>query len=364
MTLVRSRLCWIFAFLAFGLLLAGCTNPPVPGQNVTPVINGTNGTNATAPAQNGTNVTIITGQQQNQTVQQQQNYTNPAQPVESKEINYTFQPNDTLVIYFIYVGDQADKLQGDAILIKKGDLDVLVDAGAAQAGGRVVDFLRTKGVDDVDVMLSTNADPAHYGGMGAVAAAYRVEEFWWTGKTFNDQAYASLGSDMSGMVKTVRNVSRGFNMTLDGIQFSVLNPGPKPFGDFNNDAVVLRVQDRNFSAVLLSGVQFGAQNELLNEQKKSLLRCDVMQAPYYGLGTGTSGMANFLSATKPKLMVISGGPDESAASGGSRDPFRRLLDQNGIAYIENYAADGGTVRVSYDGVTCAYGYLGGVSQPC
>jgi competence protein ComEC len=361
---VPNAFVMVFAFLALAILLSGCTNPPAPEQNGTQPANATN---ATVPEQNNTNVTIITNQQQNQTVQQQQNITNPAPAVESKEINYTFQPNDTLAIYFIYVGDAASKLQGDAILIKKGDLDVLVDAGSAQTGGRVVDFLKSKNIDDIDVMLSTNADPDHYGGLGAVAAAYRVEEFWWSGKTFNDQSYAALGTALAsgaeGNVKTVRTVGRGFNMTLNGITLSVLSPGPRPFGDMNNDAVVLRVQDRNFSAVLLSGAQLGAQGDLLSAQK-GMLKCDVMQAPYYGLGAGTSGIANLLTSIKPKLMVISGGPDESAASGGSRDPFRRLLDQDGIPYIENYADGGSTVRITYDGEACAYGYLGGASEPC
>jgi beta-lactamase superfamily II metal-dependent hydrolase len=351
----------VLAFLVLGLLMAGCTSTP-PAQNITKTTPG-NVTNVTVPTNgtipvNETNVTMIISQQQNQTVQQQQNYTNPAPPVESKAINYTFEPNDTLAIYFIYVGDQTD--QGDAILIKKGDLNVLVDAGPVQNGGTVVDFLRTLDVSNVAVMLSTNEDPMHYGGISAVAAAFPIQEFWWSGETFKDPTYAALGPSMAGMVKTVRNVSRGFNMSLNGIEFTVLNPGPVPFYDPNNDAVVLRIQDRGFCAVLLSGTQFGAQNELLNDEGGQL-DCDVMQAPYYGLGPGTSGIANFLKTTNPQLMVISGGPNES---GGSRDPFRALLDEDNINYIENYANGGATVQVEYDGQSCSYGYLGGASQPC
>ncbi len=349
----------VLAFLAFGLLLAGCLGP-APVQNTTTKTNATNSTlpaNGTIPM-NETNVTIIITQQQNQTVQQQQNYTSPPPPVVSKAINYTFEPNDTLAIYFIYVGDQAN--QGDAILIKKGDLNVLVDAGPAQNGGKVVDFLKTLDVGNVAVMLSTNADPMHYGGISAVAAAFPVQEFWWSDETFKDPAYAALGPSMAGMVKTARNVSRGFNMSLNGIDFTVLNPGPALFDDPNNDAVVLRVEDRGFCALLLSGVQFGAQNELLNDEG-SQIKCEVIQAPYYGLGPGTSGIANFLKTTNPKLMVISGGPDES---GGSRDPFRSLLYEDNVNYIENYANGGSTVQVEYDGQYCSYGYLGGASQPC
>ncbi len=339
--------------LAFAVM-PGCLSPAPPENN----------TNYTPPPQgnatNQTNVTIIiTNPQENTTVEQNQTQPPPPPPVEeSKEVNYTYGPNDSLAIYFIYVGDMQEKLHGDAILIKKGDLDVLVDAGPLQSSGRVLDFLQSHNIDDIDVLVSTNADPRHYGGIGPVADAYRVEEFWWSGKAFGDAAYVALGATMASRVKTERNLSRGFSMTLDGVEFLALNPGPKPFADVNNDAIVLRVSDRNFSAVLLSGVQFGAQGDLLNNQR-ALLKCNVMQAPYYGLGAGTSGIANFLASTRPELMVISGGPDESSVSGGSRDPFRRLLDENDIAYIENYANGGQTVRILYDGESCAYGYLGG-----
>ena len=39
---------------------------------------------------------------------------------------------------------------------------------------------------------------------------------------------------------------------------------------------------------------------------------------------------------KPKIIIIDGSGDESAPNGGSRDPFRRLMQQYGITYYETY----------------------------
>jgi beta-lactamase superfamily II metal-dependent hydrolase len=314
--------------------------------NVTPL---DNGSNITPPS----NITIIVNPQENQTVEG--NYTPPV-PQEniSKELNYTFEPEANSAIYFIYVGDSANKLHGDAILIRKGDLEILVDAGPVESAGKVVDFLKARGVDDIDVLISTNADPLHYGGIGAVASEFTIEEFWWSGKPFGDSQYADMALSMDGKTKTVRTIGRGFSMSLNGMNITALNPTTKPFGDVDNDAITLRVQDRNFSTVLLSNIEFGAYNEMLNNQK-SLLKCNVMQAPHFGLGAGTSGIGNFLQTLKPEVVVISGGPDESAQSGGSREPFRKLMQEYKISYYENYI--NGTVRVSSDGATYSVGYF-------
>ena len=345
----------VIVFLLAALVLAGCINL---GGTTPPATNTTNVTPTVTPPENTTpqknDTTIIITPQENQTVEQNYTEPTPPPPQQPEGLNYTYDPNANFAIYFIYVGDQANKLQGDAILIRKGDLEVLVDAGPSQTSGNVVSFLNSRGVDDVDLLISTNADPYHYGGIQSVTSNFGVEEFWWSGKGFNDQTYLSIVNDTSQKVKRTRIVSRGFNATINGIKFTVLNPQEKPFNDVDNDAIALRIEDRNFSMVLLSGVLYGAQSEMLNHVKDSL-KCNVMQAPFYGLGTGTSGIQNFLTSTKPGAVVISGGPDESAVSGGSRDPFRKLLKLYNITYYENYA--GGTVRVSSDGKDYSVGYF-------
>ena len=334
------------------MLMAGCVLPgTAPPQNAT----GTNATpqqNVTPPQPNLSNVSIIINPQENITVGQ--NYTPAPPPPESIEINYTHEPNATFAVYFIYVGDPQGSLQGDAILIRKGDFQMLVDAGPSETAGRVLDFLSQRGVNNIGVLVSTNADPQHFGGMEAVASQYRVQELWWGGNDYNNATYRSVITDISSKVKTARVVGRGFNMTLNGMNFTVLNPKDARSNDVYNDAIVLRVDDRNFSMVLLSGVRFGAQSEMLTSEP-GLLRCDVMQAPDYGLGSGTSDIYNFMRMTHPETVVISGGPDESPQSGGSREPFRRILNDAGIPYYENYV--NGTVRIVSDGYNYSVGYF-------
>jgi beta-lactamase superfamily II metal-dependent hydrolase len=326
------------------MLLFGCLGEETPP---TVVENKTVEKNKTKPP-----VTIIIEEQENQTVEQ--NYTEPGPVIPTNETNvtakeYEYEPDENLGVYFIQVGGQ--KLHGDAILIKKGDFDMLVDAGPKQNGSRVVDYLRSRGVDDIEVLLSTNADPRHYGGINAVAKNFEIREFWWSGELSGDLEYKTLVENFKNSTK----VEKGFTASHNGIKFEMLNPYPNRFGDVNNDAVVTRITDRNFSMLLTSGIQKGVLDKLVNEQP-SMIKNLVIQAPYYGVGAGTSGIGLFLITSQPEAMVISGSKDDTPDNGGSREPYMRLMKQYNITYYETYKL--GTVRIVSNGQNYSVSGLG------
>jgi competence protein ComEC len=323
------------------MLLFGCNGEdgPLPEENITNV---TNVTEEEPPP-----VTIIIGEQENQTVEA--NLTEEEEEVENvtEGIDYEYDPDQPLGLYFIYVGDTA--LHGDAILIKKGDMDVLVDAGPQQKSGEVIDFLRSRGVDDIEVLISTNGDPRHYGGIKAVADAFGIEELWWGGNDFGDAQYLDTINKVKSEAKSTQVVEDGYTADLNGMDFEVLNPpAVDKFDDVNNDAIVTRIKDRNFSILLTSGIQTGAQGRLIN-QRTSEIKNPVIQAPYYGVGAGTGNIGIFLVTAKPEVMILSGSADDSPENGGSREPFERLMDQYGIEWRKNY--EEGTLRITSDGTS-------------
>ena len=327
--------------LAFGIvafiLLFGCLGGETPANQT----NQSNQSNQTKPPP----VTIIIGNQSNQTTTG--NTTTeppPPPPPPPAGIDYEYDPNQIAGIFFFDVGSPT--VHGSSILIKKGDLDILLDAGPAEKGPQVVNELVARGVDDIDVLVSTSADPRRYGGLAAVADHYEIEEFWWAGDTFDDPDYANIVQTITAEAESEKIVERGFSSELNGINFTALNPPSVRFDDVNNDAIVLRVVDRNFTMLLLSNAQKGAHQKLVNEQQ-ALIKARVMEAPYYGTGEGTRDIALFLITAKPEWAILEGSPDDSAANGGDRDPFLELLEQYDIQWEETY--DNGTVRVTTDG---------------
>jgi competence protein ComEC len=337
----------LIALLALALLF-GCT-----GGEQKPAENATN--QSVQNQTNNTPINVIIGEQQNQTTVKNHTEEPPPPPPPVKEgLEYDYNPDALFGVFFIDVG--GPELHGDAILIKKGDMDVLVDAGPAENANKVVDFLRSHGVDDLEVLISTNADPRHYGGLEAVAQNFPIEEFWWSGDTFDDTAYAGVVDDIQAKSWKTVEVSDGYSEDLNGMNFTVINPPQSlRFEDTNNDAIVTRVVDRNFSMLLTSGIQTGAQGRLIN-QHPAEIQDEIMQAPYYGVGSGTSNIGVFLITAKPKTIIVSGSSDESPPNGGSREPFQRLMAQYGIEWHANYV--NGTIRIASDGDNYTISALG------
>ncbi|MBI5223896.1 MBL fold metallo-hydrolase [Candidatus Micrarchaeota archaeon] len=330
----------ILALFIITVLLFGCiggdNKPPIE----VPTNNGQNNTTIVKPP-----VTIITDPQRNQTIVEgnNQNTTTRVEPNQTKT-EYTNDPNANILVYFLDIGTN-----GNAILIRKGDFDVLVDGGPEETAGKVVDFLRTKSVDDIDLMISTNADPRNYAGLEAVADQYPVENFWY-GVIGTDQKYIQIVSKINQKAKFMRNVKTGNFDSFDGINFLILSPNGDEYGDFNNNGLVVRVEDRNFTLLLTSGIQTGAQGRLINGQTQNI-KTQVMLAPYYGTGSGTSSAGVWLLTAKPQTVIITGSGEENALNGGSRDPFRRIMGQYGIKYYETYKS--GNVKITSDGRTYA-----------
>ncbi len=296
---------------------------------------------------------LVIEDQENETAEEQEEGAEPeeqeegAEPKEEPGIEYTQEPKETFTIYFIDLSWTSSEVQGESILIKKGDFEMLVDAGPSETSNRVIDFLKTKEVDDIDVFMLTSDDPGHYGGISAITSEFHIEEFWWAGgSTFGDQGYGQAIETASQKAEETLEIEEGYDRTLNGFDFTILNPPTGRYSDRNNDAIVTHINDRNFSMLLMSGIQTGPQHRMINEYKEET-KVDVLQAPYYGLGSGTAQFGIFLQTSTPESCVITGSSDDSETSGGSRDPFLRYLEQYEVPSYKTYV--GGTVQITSNG---------------
>jgi len=264
-------------------------------------------------------------------------------------IGYVHEPDAKLGIYFIDGCDYSTGKHGAAIFIKKGDFDMLIDGGSLGSVNKVIDELNGKNIDDIDVLVSTTGDERRYGGLSRIIDEFEVEEFWWGGNDFSDENYKAVIDNISAKAKNTRVVERDYSVELNGIKIDVLNPKTSNrFDDVNNDAIVLRIEDRNLTLLLTGNIQTGAQGDLVNNLG-SKIRVDVMEAPYYGVGAGTANIAFFLQASKPKYVIIEGCSDETReVEGSTRNPFRRLMamEQYNIRYFETYK--NGTIKITVD----------------
>jgi competence protein ComEC len=92
--------------------------------------------------------------------------------------------------------------QGDSVLVQAGGESYLIDAVRAEEGPNIVNFLRDRGVRDVDGVIVSNPDADHIGGFLDVFDAFPVDTVFLSGDpkgtlTFNTflRAAREEGSD-------------------------------------------------------------------------------------------------------------------------------------------------------------------------
>src|SRR5512139_2088947 len=91
-----------------------------------------------------------------------------------------------LRVYFL------DVEQGDSALILFHDRVILIDAGEAEQGKRVVNDLKKLGVDHIDLLVATHPHSDHIGGMQNVIAAFPVDTLLDTGLPHTSPLYEHL----------------------------------------------------------------------------------------------------------------------------------------------------------------------------
>ncbi|MBK5254387.1 MAG: MBL fold metallo-hydrolase [Peptostreptococcaceae bacterium] len=74
-----------------------------------------------------------------------------------------------MTIHYIEVG------QGDSIFIDYGNYEVLIDAGTAGYGAKVVNYIKPYVDGNLEFVICTHIHADHIGGIPAVLAAYNVE---------------------------------------------------------------------------------------------------------------------------------------------------------------------------------------------
>jgi beta-lactamase superfamily II metal-dependent hydrolase len=109
-------------------------------------------------------------------------------------------PSGSLSVSFIDVG------QGDAVLVQAAGTNHLVDAGRPEEGPNVVDFLRSRGVRELDGIVVSNPDTDHIGGFLDVLDAFEVERVYISGDPKGTLTYNSFLGGVREEGSTIRSV--------------------------------------------------------------------------------------------------------------------------------------------------------------
>jgi competence protein ComEC len=239
---------------------------------------------------------------------------------------------EPLTMHFIDVG------QGDAILIDKGETDILVDGGPTSAS--VLLYLQSQGIADIDLLVATHPHADHIGGLPDVLAQYPVNEIWVSGDTATSQTYQNFATAVAAEGATLREVERGYTAQMEELGLAVFNPTFELTGDPNEDSVVFRLTCGGVSVLLLGDATSDSEASMLTAGLA--LDSDVLKVGHHGSSTSTG--AAFLGAVTPKDAVISVGAGNTYGH-----PTQATLDRLAAAGATIYRTDqNGTVVLTSD----------------
>jgi competence protein ComEC len=159
-------------------------------------------------------------------------------------------PSGSLSVSFIDVG------QGDGVLVQAAGTNHLIDAGRPEEGPNVVDFLRSRGVRELDGIVVTNPDADHIGGFLDVFEAFEVERVYVSGDPKGTLTYNSFLGGVREEGSKVEVVRAGRRLEWGGVRADVIAPPTEAEGGLfseTNDNSVAILLSYGSARVLLAG---------------------------------------------------------------------------------------------------------------
>jgi competence protein ComEC len=229
-------------------------------------------------------------------------------------------PNSPAIykLNFINVG------QGDAaLLIDPSGFAVLIDGGKTSAGSVLTTFIRSQGIEDIDVMVATHPDSDHIGGLIAVLemADVPVKSVLYNGYPGTTQTWLDFVSAVQAEGLTLTTITYPQTFTWGTIDAQTLNPVAGLSSPDTNDAcLAFLVQTGTIKTVLACDLDSSQENIVL--ARPVVLDADLLKVAHHG--SSSSSSQAFLDAVTPKEAIISVGDN----SYGHPDPatIARLED--------------------------------------
>jgi competence protein ComEC len=219
--------------------------------------------------------------------------------------NTATMPDDKLHVSFLDVGE------GDAVLIRKGSQQILIDGGPSpQAIGLELGEQMPYWDRSIDLLVLTHPHSDHMAGLVEVVRRSRVERIMQPDCYFESPLYGEWQRIVAekGIDVTIARAGQVIDMG-DGVIIEVLNPAPTyaaaEASDLDNNSVVLRLTAHEISFLLTGDIMRETEWEMVRQGLG--LKSTVLKVAHHGSDTSTT--SEFLAAVDPGAAVISCGSD-------------------------------------------------------
>lgn len=239
--------------------------------------------------------------------------------------------------------DMIDVGQGDCILIRKENINMLFDGGSSDISKvgekRIYPLLRSYGINKIDYIFISHSDSDHVNGI--------MELMDLTGKTFTienivlpdiinqttktpDDSYMNIIKKAKEKDIRVLYADAGWGVRFPcGITISCLHPSQGYLYESNNDySAVYRVTYKEFSILMTGDVEKKGEQEMIKENQ--LNKTMVLKTAHHG--SLSSSDKAFLENVQPQIAIISCGVNNRYKH-PSGETVKRLKECGAKVYI-------------------------------
>lgn len=236
---------------------------------------------------------------------------------------------EQLRVHFIDVG------YGDSILIEfPGGKNMLIDGGDSRAGIKVANYLKRKGIKNIDTVVATHPHPDHIDGLLKIIGEFKVDIVLANDNVAENIHYKPLFE----VTKEFKQVKKG---DIINTFVEILHPETLT-GNLNSDSLVLMLKYKNVRFLFTADICQATSDDLAGYYGEKL-KSDILQIPHHG----QSGSEALFQMVLPDIAVKSIG--DSRWRGTLREKkILEILNELNITVLSTDIE--GTIVLTTDGV--------------
>jgi len=238
-----------------------------------------------------------------------------------------------LEIHFINVG------QGDSTLLLGPDFTILIDAGRHDRDD-VVPYLKSVGVERIDLLVGTHPHSDHIGQFPNVLAAFPVVDVWLSGDVHTTRIFEATLDAILASDAGYHEPRAGEVYTLGSARIEVVHP-QEVTGDLNNGSIAMRVTYGDVSILFTGDAEIPSELEMIRRGHD--LSAHILHIGHHGSRTATS--RELLEAVQPEVAIYSAGLGNEYGH-----PHAEVIERLVQYGVTIYGTDvHGTIKVTTDG---------------
>lgn len=199
-----------------------------------------------------------------------------------------------------------DVKKGDSIFIElPNEKTMLIDAGEAVEGKKVINYIKQLGYSKIDYIVGTHPHTDHIGGLAQIINGFSVGKIYMPKVISTSKTYENLLNTISVNGLKIQTAKAGVNIINDNnLLIDIIAPNNDSYLDLNNYSVVIKITYQNRKFIFMGDAETINENEILTD-----VTADIIKVGHHG--SNTSSGQDFVSRVNAKYAIISVSSDNN-----------------------------------------------------